>query len=135
MKLESRDDGNNFQLMEARICQLISSLRGLVRSNKELETALLDEPSDKDFIDAIAENREVIGNKMSSLLDIVRDMKRHHGIDYDVPEDIFQISVLSHHRSSQITTATTSAQPIPLAEQSNYSTAECPTGDNEGFYL
>eukprot|EP00957_Ditylum_brightwellii_P029590 2236150-Ditylum_brightwellii.AAC.1 len=81
-----KDDGNAI-LMEARLCEIISSLRALIKSNTELEEALIECPGDKDFIDAISENRIVIIKKQKAATELVREL-RIRGVDAEVPKDV-----------------------------------------------
>eukprot|EP00546_Thalassionema_frauenfeldii_P018512 CAMPEP_0178902202 /NCGR_PEP_ID=MMETSP0786-20121207/4474_1 /TAXON_ID=186022 /ORGANISM="Thalassionema frauenfeldii, Strain CCMP 1798" /LENGTH=133 /DNA_ID=CAMNT_0020573443 /DNA_START=107 /DNA_END=508 /DNA_ORIENTATION=- len=81
----------NLMLMEARYQELVSSIRALIRSNKELNDALVDTPNDTDFLEAVSENRGVILKQRTMLLKLVLDMRRQ-GADMDVPEDIVRES-------------------------------------------
>ena len=69
MAKPSSSDGSSIQndgnvlLMEARMTELVSNIRALDDSNKQLEEALVDEPNDIDFVQAIKENKELIQKK------------------------------------------------------------------------
>ena len=89
----------NAQLMEARICQLISSLRALTRSNKELEAALLEDPEDYDFISAVKENRDVIHKQLQLVMALAHKMKEVGIRNYQLPNDISQI--IAHSSTNQ----------------------------------
>jgi hypothetical protein len=73
--------------MEARLTELYSSLRALLRSNWQLEEALSHTPGDADFIEALEENWSVMRSQRALAMELVADMKRQ-GVDIDIAEDI-----------------------------------------------
>ncbi|KAG7340169.1 cobalamin synthesis protein CbiX [Nitzschia inconspicua] len=77
----------NVQLMEARLLELSSSLRALYRSNRDLEDALLEAPNDRDFMEAISENKALMTKQKKELTQVVRSMK-NLGANVEVPDDI-----------------------------------------------
>jgi hypothetical protein len=77
----------NVQLMEARFLELSSSIRALFQSNQELEVALLAAPEDKDFSEAIVENKALIVKQRKELTQVVQSM-RNLGSNIEVPVDI-----------------------------------------------
>lgn len=87
-----RTDGGNVQLMEARLTELYSSVRTLYRSNKDLKEALVSDPGDKDFIEALKENWTVIRNQRTLAFELVAEMKRR-GFNIDLPQDICDMDV------------------------------------------
>eukprot|EP00591_Stephanopyxis_turris_P001336 CAMPEP_0195527768 /NCGR_PEP_ID=MMETSP0794_2-20130614/29684_1 /TAXON_ID=515487 /ORGANISM="Stephanopyxis turris, Strain CCMP 815" /LENGTH=112 /DNA_ID=CAMNT_0040658761 /DNA_START=79 /DNA_END=417 /DNA_ORIENTATION=+ len=91
-KNDSREDGGNVMLMEARLCELMSSLRALARSNQDLKNALVESPDDTDFLNAIAENVAVINKQRKLAEALVKDMQRQ-GVSIALPEDIRFIDV------------------------------------------
>jgi hypothetical protein len=88
----ARTDGGNVQLMDARLTELYSSLRALKRSNEDLKEALLSDPGDKDFIEAIEENWNVMRNQRTLAMELVSDMKAR-GVAIDLPKDICDMEV------------------------------------------
>ncbi len=114
----------NAQLMEARICQLISSLRALTRSNKELEAALLEDPEDYDFISAVKENRDVIHKQLQLVMALAHKMKEVGIRNYQLPNDISQI--IAHSSTNQ-------QQQSQIHESQPRNTSN--DTQNEGFFL
>lgn len=109
----------NLLLMEARFTELISNIRALANSNKELEEALVDTPGDLDFIQAIRENKVIIQRKREQTLQLVVDMRRG-GAKIDVADDIRGMSVDITPKRGEIFV-------ISSADESN--------SGNEGLYL
>lgn len=111
----------NLLLMEARFTELISNIRALANSNKELEEALVDTPGDLDFLQAIRENKVIIQRKREQTLQLVVDMRRG-GAKIDVPDDIRDMSVDFTPKRGEIFVITS-------ADESNSNSG------NEGLYL
>ena len=76
--------------MEARLCQITSSMRALVRSNKDLEEALETSPGDADFLQAIAENQLTIRRQGLVAVALVREMKAR-GCNAELEADIERV--------------------------------------------
>lgn len=89
---DDRTDGGNVQLMEARLTELLSSLRALYRSNQELAEALKSDPSDDDFRQALDENWTTMRRQRELSMELVRDMKAR-GSNIDMPEDICDMNI------------------------------------------
>jgi len=80
--------GGDVALMEARLCEIISSIRALGRSNVDLETALKDDsPEDPDFLRAVSENKLTIRRQGLVAEALVREMKAF-GTNVDLDEDV-----------------------------------------------
>ena len=122
----NNDDVLNAQLMEARICQLISSLRALVRSNKELEAALLEEPEDYDFISAVKENQNVIHKQLQLIMTLANKMKQVGIHNYQLPDDIYKIISQSSTNQQQ---QQQQQEPESQVQNTSHET------QNEGLYL
>mmetsp|Transcript_2190 Transcript_2190/g.3255 ORF Transcript_2190/g.3255 Transcript_2190/m.3255 type:complete len:137 (+) Transcript_2190:143-553(+) len=123
--VESQCDGGNLMLMEARSQQLLSSIRALIRSNKDLNDALIETPNDSDFLDAFSENHVIILKQRTALLNLVIDMKRQ-GADIDVPEDIVQeANQIQEELSVAVAAASISQEEIRGVR----------TSGDEGIYL
>lgn len=97
---ERRTDGGNLQLMEARLTELYSSLRALYRSNADLQEALADDPTDRDFLIAIEENWEVMRNQRALAIELVSEMKQK-GANIDLPEDICEMDIPAHNKTTK----------------------------------
>ena len=114
-KTEVLECGGNTQLMEARLCQITSSLRALLRSNRELEEALESAPGDADFLQAIAENQLVIRRQGQVAVALVQDMQAR-GCNVELEEDILSVVIFnggdgfSEERSAE---SNTPANPEP----------------------
>ena len=89
---DDRTDGGNVQLMEARLTELLSSLRALYRSNQELAEALKSDPSDDDFRQALDENWTTMRRQRELSMELVRDMKAR-GTNIDMPQDICDMNI------------------------------------------
>ena len=50
----------NLLLMEATFLELVSNIRALAKSNRDLDEALIADPDDLDFLQALKENRHFI---------------------------------------------------------------------------
>ena len=84
---EVRQCGGNVVLLEARLCEMTSSIRALARSNVDLEAALKDSPEDPDFLQALSENRLAIRRQGLVAQALVREMNAM-GTKVDLEEDI-----------------------------------------------
>jgi predicted nuclease with TOPRIM domain len=91
--------------MEARLTELYSSLRALLRSNQQLEEALSHTPGDADFIEALEENWSVMRNQRALAVELVTDMKRQ-GVNIDIAEDICKMSFPAKKEQEQHPTVT-----------------------------
>ena len=83
----------NVQLMEARVCELTTSVRALHRSNIELSQALqqegVDDSNDPDFVQAIRENRGgVIRRQGLVCAALVKAMQAHGAKSATLDEDV-----------------------------------------------
>eukprot|EP00977_Amphora_coffeiformis_P003744 scaffold742_cov165-Amphora_coffeaeformis.AAC.20 len=86
---EVRQCGGNVVLMEARLCEIASSLRALARSNVDLEAALDDDaPDDPDFLQAVSENKLAIKRQGQVTKALVREMKFLGTTNVDLEEDV-----------------------------------------------
>ena len=61
--------------MQADIEELNNSVTHLLRSNDELRAALEDEPADRDFLDAVAENELVVQKRRREVADLERKLE------------------------------------------------------------
>ena len=61
--------------MQADIDELNNSTKHLLRSNDELRAALEDEPDDRDFLDAVAENELVVQKNRQQVADLERKLE------------------------------------------------------------
>ena len=89
---EVLDCAGNTQLMEGRLCQVTSSIRALVRSNRDLEVALQSDPDDQDFLQAVAENKLVLQRQCQVAAAFVKELQSH-GANVELEDDIRQIII------------------------------------------
>jgi predicted ATPase with chaperone activity len=82
----------NSLLMEAQFLELVSNIRALHISNRDLKEALKEDPNDLDFLQALKENKYIILRKREEVLRLVFDMKRA-GANIDVPDDIIAMKI------------------------------------------
>ena len=61
--------------MQADIDELNNSTKHLLRSNDELRAALEDEPDDRDFLDAVAENELVVQKNRQQVAELERKLE------------------------------------------------------------
>jgi hypothetical protein len=87
---EVSDCAGNVLLMEARLCEMTSAIRALIRSNEDLEEALKDAPDDPDFNQAVEENRIAIRRKGRVAVALVKEMQAQ-GANVDLEEDILRV--------------------------------------------
>ena len=83
--------GGNTQLMEARLCELTSSIRALLRSNTDLEGALSagGNEDDPDFLQALEENKIVVRRQGRVAAALVQELK-NHGCNISLEADLQQ---------------------------------------------
>ena len=86
-------------LLDAKLAELINSIRALARSNDELRDALKEHPGDRDFIIAIQENEEIIVKRREAAADLCLRL-RNSGIDTDLPSDILEMDVANKGSTS-----------------------------------
>ena len=86
-KNEVAECGGNVLLLEARLCEITSSIRALLRSNEDLDEALRDAPNDPDFLQAVEENKIAIRRQGRVAESLVNEMKTK-GAKVDLEEDI-----------------------------------------------
>mmetsp|Transcript_15869 Transcript_15869/g.34482 ORF Transcript_15869/g.34482 Transcript_15869/m.34482 type:complete len:155 (+) Transcript_15869:73-537(+) len=79
-------------LLDAKLAELINSIRALARSNDELRDALKEHPDDRDFIIAIQENEEIIVKRREAAAELCLRL-RNSGVDTDLPSDILEMDV------------------------------------------
>ena len=96
-----RTDGGNVHLMEARLIELYSSLRALWRSNKDLKEALVVDPGDKDFQEAIEENWSAMRKQRELAMELVAEMKVR-GVNVDLPDDICEMDIPPVKKSRRV---------------------------------
>lgn len=102
---EVRRCGGNAVLMEARLCEMISSIRALVRSNVDLEEALRESPEDPDFLQAVSENKLAIRRQGLVAQALVQEM-RALGAKVDLEGDVLDaISNVQKYVSGERSTA------------------------------
>lgn len=90
--------GGNTQLMEARLCELTSSIRALLRSNTDLEDALAGgNEDDPDFLQALEENNMVVRRQGRVAVALVQELKNHGcniSLEADVQQALLDISTV-----------------------------------------
>ena len=109
----------NVQLMEARVCELTTSVRALHRSNIELSQALqqegVDDSNDPDFVQAIRENRGVIRRQGLVCAALVKAMQAHGAksatLDEDVRTAVRTVELEEAAEATATTEAATQTQP------------------------
>mmetsp|Transcript_20148 Transcript_20148/g.49417 ORF Transcript_20148/g.49417 Transcript_20148/m.49417 type:complete len:148 (-) Transcript_20148:272-715(-) len=124
----------NLLLMEATFLELVSNIRALTQSNQDLEEALVAEPNDLDFSQALKENKYIILKKRQQLLNLVTDMKRM-GANIDIPSDIQQMNLDLKGMAHAV-------MPEPATDNNNRTESnlvrveeEGAAGEEEGVYL
>jgi hypothetical protein len=116
-------------LIEARYVELVSSIRALASSNQQLQEALIENPGDSDFLQAISENTTVIYKQRRQILNLVVDMKRQ-GSTIEVPEDIANMK-------REVVSGDVANEPLSLAhvENEDNTTSNNEAPSDEGIYL
>lgn len=117
--------GGNTLLMEARLCEITSSIRGLVRSNHELRDALLrgESPDDPDFLQAMEENKIAIRRQGYVAAALVQEMQAH-GCNVNLEDDIKEAIVIAE--------ATENAIAVTDPNSNRASVEQQPTGAAQG---
>jgi len=85
--VEVTECGGNVLLMEARLCELTSSIRALLRSNTDLVEALGDNQDDPDFLQAIEENKLAIRRQGRVAVSLAQELQTR-GANIELEEDI-----------------------------------------------
>jgi len=131
----------NLLLMEATFMEIVSNIRALVSSNQDLEEALVADPHDLDFQQALKENRYIILKKRQQLVNLVTDMKRM-GANIDVPDDIQQMHLDLNGRDNVDAVVSAAGNTTDNRTEENLVLVEDQTradqindGGEEGIYL
>eukprot|EP00578_Thalassiosira_sp_NH16_P023932 CAMPEP_0181091946 /NCGR_PEP_ID=MMETSP1071-20121207/8665_1 /TAXON_ID=35127 /ORGANISM="Thalassiosira sp., Strain NH16" /LENGTH=114 /DNA_ID=CAMNT_0023174111 /DNA_START=152 /DNA_END=496 /DNA_ORIENTATION=+ len=80
------NDNNDPVLMEAKLLEMISSLRQLIHSNQQLDEALLED-HDEDLLQALEENEYVILRKRNEARVLAENLRRH-GVNISLDDKV-----------------------------------------------
>lgn len=130
-KTEVLKCGGNTQLMEARLCQITSSVRALIRSNKDLEEALLTAPGDPDFLQAIGENQLIIRRHGQTARALVEEMQSQ-GCNVELEEDI---RLVAEAESDGITAVVFGSAPAASENGGINAASNTERADDGGMFL
>mmetsp|Transcript_25648 Transcript_25648/g.42672 ORF Transcript_25648/g.42672 Transcript_25648/m.42672 type:complete len:191 (-) Transcript_25648:675-1247(-) len=95
--------GGNTQLMEARLCQMTSSIRALFQSNVALEEAIVFD-KDPDFCQALEENKQTIRRQGQVAVALVRELQAH-GCSIELESDLQQALMTSRTGGVEVSVA------------------------------
>lgn len=121
-------------LLDARLAELVHSIRALVRSNDELGAALKEHPGDRDFIIAIRENEDIIVKRREAAAELVVRL-RASGIDTDLPQDILDMTVALKGRSSAETSGGATEEKATAAKEEDLPKETTSASADGGLYL
>ena len=83
------NDDTNPILLEAKLLELITSIRQLISSNQQLEQALQEEEHvDDDLLQALIENEELITRKKNNATMLANTLKNRHGVTISLNDKI-----------------------------------------------
>ncbi|CAB9527974.1 expressed unknown protein [Seminavis robusta] len=126
--------GGNAQLLEARLCQVTSSMRALLRSNSELEEALQTDPNDPDFLEAVAENRLTLRRQGHLAASLVRELQAR-GSNVDLEDDIEKIIIELNEEALASAAAPSSQTTTEEGNSHSVGNGQGETADSGGLYL
>ena len=86
--VSNTNDDTNPILLEAKLLELITSIRQLISSNQQLEQALQeDEEADDDLLQALIENEELILRKKNNAM-VLADTLKSSGVNISLNDKI-----------------------------------------------
>ena len=85
--VSNTNDETNPILLEAKLLELITSIRQLISSNQQLEQALQEEEHD-DLLQALIENEELIIRKKNNATMLANTLKNRHGVTISLNDKI-----------------------------------------------
>ena len=88
--VSNTNDDTNPILLEAKLLELITSIRQLISSNQQLEQALNEEEDDEDddLLQALIENEELIIRKKNNATMLANTLKSRHGVTISLNDKI-----------------------------------------------
>ena len=88
--VSNTNDDTNPILLEAKLLELITSIRKLISSNQQLEQALNEEEDDEDddLLQALIENEELIIRKKNNATMLANTLKSRHGVTISLNDKI-----------------------------------------------
>lgn len=88
--VSNTNDDTNPILLEAKLLELITSIRQLISSNQQLEQALNEEEDDEDddLLQALIENEELIIRKKNNATMLANTLKSRHGVNISLNDKI-----------------------------------------------
>lgn len=87
--VSNTNDDTNPILLEAKLLELITSIRQLISSNQQLEQALNEEEQDDDdLLQALIENEELIIRKKNNATMLANTLKSRHGVTISLNDKI-----------------------------------------------
>lgn len=87
--VSNTNDDTNPILLEAKLLELITSIRQLISSNQQLEQALNEEEQDDDdLLQALIENEELIIRKKNNATMLANTLKSRHGVNISLNDKI-----------------------------------------------
>ena len=86
--ISSTENDTNPILMEAKLLELITSIKQLISSNTHLETALNDEGHDEELLQALIENDNLIIKQINMAQNLSMKIQQNNGVEITLGDKI-----------------------------------------------